>query len=74
MDMEKMLRHGRTFAEMMIGSAFILLVGLCLSLERNTVATSEFFTMGACYALLLVTGVWLKEVSNPMVQPHTQTH
>ena len=74
MDMEKMLRHGRTFSEMMIGSAFILLVGLCLSLERNTVTTSEFFTMGACYALLLVTGVWLKEVSNPMVQPHTQTH
>ena len=74
MDMEKMLRHGRTFGEMMIGSAFILLVGLCLSLERNTVTTSEFFTMGAYYALLLVTGVWLKEVSNPMVQPHTQTH
>ena len=74
MDMEKMLRHGRTFGEMMIGSAFILLVGLCLSLERNTVTTSEFFTMGACYALLLVTGVWLTEVSNPMVQPHTQTH
>lgn len=74
MDMEKMLRHGRTFGEMMIGSAFILLIGLCLSLERNTVTTSEFFTMGACYALLLVTGVWLKEVSNPMVQPHTQTH
>lgn len=74
MYMEKMLRHGRTFGEMMIGSAFILLVGLCLSLERNTVTTSEFFTMGACYALLLVTGVWLKEVSNPMVQPHTQTH
>lgn len=74
MDMEKMLRHGRTFGEIMIGSAFILLVGLCLSLERNTVNVSEFFTMGACYALLLVTGVWLKEVSNPMVQPHTQTH
>lgn len=74
MDMEKMLRHGRTFGEMMIGSAFILLVGLCLSLERNTVTTSEFFTMGACYALLLVTGVWLKEISNPTVQPHTQIH
>lgn len=72
--MEKMLRHGRTFGEMMIGSAFILLVGLCLSLERNTVTTSEFFTMGACYALLLVTGVWLKEISNPTVQPHTQIH
>ena len=74
MDMEKMLRHGRTFGEMMIGSAFILLVGLCLSLERNTVNVSEFFTMGVCYALLLVTGVWLKEVSSPNVQPHTQTH
>lgn len=74
MDMEKMLRHGRTFGEMMIGSAFILLVGLCLSLERNTVNISEFFTMVVCYALLLVTGVWLKEVSSPNVQPHTQTH
>lgn len=74
MDMEKMLRHGRTFSEMMIGSAFILLVGLCLSLERNTVNVSEFFTMSVCYALLLVTGVWLKEVSSPNVQPHTQTH
>lgn len=74
MDMEKMLRHGRTFGEMMIGSAFILLVGLCLSLEKNTVTTSEFFAMGACYALLLVTGVWLKEVSSPQAQPHTQTH
>ena len=52
-----MLRHGRTFGEMMIGSAFILLVGLCLSLERNTVTTSEFLTMSMCYALLLVTGV-----------------
>ena len=69
-----MLRHGRTFGEMMIGSAFILLVGLCLSLERNTVNVSEFFTMSVCYALLLVTGVWLKWVSSPNVQPHTQTH
>lgn len=74
MDMEKMLRYGRTFGEIMIGSAFILLVGLCLSLERNTVNVSEFFTMSVCYALLLVTGVWLKEVSNPQAQPHTQTH
>lgn len=69
-----MLRHGRTFGEMMIGSAFILLVGLCLSLERNTVNVSEFFAMSVCYALLLVTGVWLKEVSSPSVQPRTQTH
>lgn len=74
MDMEKMLRHGRTFGEMMIGSAFILLVGLCLSLERNTVNVSEFLTMSMCYALLLVTGVWLKEVSSPQAQPHTQIH
>ena len=74
MDMEKMLCHGRTFGEIMIGSAFILLVGLCLSLERNTVNVSEFLTMSMCYALLLVTGVWLKEVSSPQAQPHTQTH
>ncbi len=76
MDMEKMLRHGRIFGETMIGSAIILLVGLCLSLETNTVNTSEFFTMVLVYLLLLGTGIVLKEVSmpEPTSQPQSQTH
>lgn len=76
MDMEKMLRHGRIFGETMIGSAIILLVGLCLSLETNAVNTSEFFTMVLVYLLLLGTGIVLKEVSmpEPTSQPQSQTH
>ena len=76
MELEKMLRQGRLIGEIMIGSPFILLVGLCLSLEVNSVNTSEFFTMVVLYLLLLATGVVLKQVSMPdtMSQPHSQTN
>lgn len=76
MELEKMLRQGRLISEIMIGSAFILLVGLCLSLEVNSVNPSEFFTMVVLYLLLLATGVVLKQVSMPdtMPQPHSQTN
>jgi hypothetical protein len=76
MELEKMLRQGRLIGEIMIGSAFILLVGLCLSLEVNSVNTSEFLTMVVLYLLLLATGVVLKQVSMPdtMPQPHSQVH
>lgn len=71
-----MLRQGRLIGEIMIGSAFILLVGLCLSLEVNSVNPSEFFTMVVLYLLLLATGVVLKQVSMPdtMSQPQSQTN
>lgn len=80
MELEKMLRQGRLIGEIMIeimiGSAFILLVGLCLSLEVNSVNPSEFFTMVVLYLLLLATGVVLKQVSMPdtMPQPQSQTN
>ena len=76
LELEKMLRQGRLIGEIMIGSAFILLVGLCLSLEVNSVNPSEFFTMVVLYLLLLATGVVLKQVSMPdtMSQPHSQTN
>ena len=76
MELEKMLRQGRLIGEIMIGSAFILLVGLCLSLEVNSVNPSEFFTIVVLYLLLLATGVVLKQVSMPdtMPQPHSQTN
>ena len=71
MELEKMLRQGRLFGE--IGSAFILLVGLCLSLEVNSVNPSEFFTMVAVYMLLLGAGVVLKHVSTMEIVPKTQS-
>lgn len=76
MELEKMLRQGRLFGEIMIGSAFILLVGLCLSLEVNSVNSSEFFTMVVVYMLLLGVGVVLKHVSTmePVSHPHSQTN
>lgn len=77
MNMEKMLRRGRIIGETMMGSAIILLVGLCLSLETNPmINTFEFFTIASLYLLLLGTGVVLKEVSSidTISQPHTQTH
>lgn len=76
MELEKMLRQGRLIGEIMIGSAFILLVGLCLSLEVNSVNPSEFFTMVVVYMLLLGAGVVLKQVSMPdtVPQPHSQTN
>lgn len=73
MELEKMLRQGRLFGEIMIGSAFILLVGLCLSLEVNSVNPSEFFTMVAVYMLLLGAGVVLKHVSTMEIVPKTQS-
>lgn len=68
-----MLRQGRLFGEIMIGSAFILLVGLCLSLEVNSVNPSEFFTMVVVYMLLLGAGVVLKHVSTMEIVPKTQS-
>lgn len=73
MELEKMLRQGRLFGEIMIGSAFILLVGLCLSLEVNSVNPSEFFTMVVVYMLLLGAGVVLKHVSTMEIVPKTQS-
>lgn len=73
MELEKMLRQGRLFGEIMIGSAFILLVGLCLSLEVNSVNPSEFFTMVVVYMLLLGAGVVLKQVSTMEIVPETQS-
>jgi len=73
MELEKMLRQGRLFGEIMIGSAFILLVGLCLSLEVNSVNPSEFFTMVVVYMLLLGAGVALKHVSTMEIVPKTQS-
>lgn len=76
MELEKMLRLGRLFGEIMIGSAIILLVGLCLSLEVNSVNSSEFFIMVAVYMLLLGAGVVLKHVSTmePVSKAQTQTN
>ena len=68
-----MLRQGRLIGEIMIGSAFILLVGLCLSLEVNSVNPSEFFTMVVVYMLLLGVGVVLKHVSTMEIVPKTQS-
>lgn len=73
MELEKMLRQGRLFGEIMIGSAFILLVGLCLSLEVNSVNPSEFFTMVVVYMLLLGAGVVLKHVSTMEIVHKTQS-
>lgn len=73
MELEKMLRQGRLFGEIMIGSAFILLVGLCLSLEVNSVNPSEFFTMVVVYMLLLGAGVVLKHVSTMEIVLETQS-
>lgn len=73
MELEKMLRQGRLFGEIMIGSAFILLVGLCLSLEVNSVNPSEFFTMVVVYMLLLGAGIVLKHVSTMEIVPETQS-
>lgn len=73
MELEKMLRQGRLIGEIMIGSAFILLVGLCLSLEVNSVNPSEFFTMVVVYMLLLGVGVVLKHVSTMEIVPKTQS-
>lgn len=73
MELEKMLRQGRLFGEIMIGSAFILLVGLCLSLEVNSVNPSEFFTMVVVYMLLLGAGIMLKHVSTMEIVSETQS-